>query len=146
MYGKYEAAGGEEEGARGHRPRRLVRLPWSRSPSLPLLLPSPLAFPAVSSSLPSLPRSVAGAQSRTPLATQLRTVPRTNAVIRGINHAGITRAIYAIHASVSPFIARGETSLSVVRCPSQGHSSECHSRGTAIAATQYSRTSVRCTR
>lgn len=79
------------------------------------------------------------------LATQLRAVPRTAAiVIRGISHVGITRAIQVL---VSPFIARGETSLSVVRCPSQGHSSECHSRGTAVAATRYSRTSrCRCTR
>lgn len=106
---------GEEEGAEvTGRGDSCDSLPWSRSPSLSLFALSPF-LPFLHRLLP-FSRSVANAQLRTPLATQLRAVPRTAAiVIRGISHVGITRAIYAICRPWSPLSSREARPLSVRR-------------------------------
>ena len=89
----------------------------------------------------SFSHPVAGAQLRTPLAIAYRS---TNSGRR--NPWDKPRTSCAIYTRLCPFIARGsDLSVRPVKCPSQGHSLECHSRGTAVVATQYSRTSMRCT-
>lgn len=142
-------------GGRGHRPRRLVRLapvePFSFSPVLSFSLFASLAFPAAFlHRLLSSPVPLPVHNCVTPRATQLRgrstngghrnprDKPRRYNAPR---YAAIPGLGLPFHRERRDLSVRREVSISrsLVRMPFPRH---CR----AVAATQYSRTSVRCTR